>query len=96
MELFQAGDESQWIYIKKSISECDYYLVIVAERYGSEGPEGRSYTEMEYRFASDMGIPVAAFLLDERARDGWPQGKLEPAKKEKIDAFRALCRSESV
>jgi hypothetical protein len=25
MELFQAGDESQWEYIQQRILECDYY-----------------------------------------------------------------------
>lgn len=44
MELFQAGDDTQWKYIKRRIDECDYYLVILAERYGSE-VRGKSYTE---------------------------------------------------
>ena len=41
MVLFQAGDETQWGYIQKRIVECDYYIVLVAERYGSEGPGGQ-------------------------------------------------------
>jgi hypothetical protein len=94
MELFQAGDETQWGYIQKRIVECDYYIVLVAERYGSEGPGGQSYTEMEYLFACDHRIPVAAFLLDESSRKLWPSEKVEFEKKEKVDAFRNLCQSK--
>jgi Domain of unknown function (DUF4062) len=49
MELFPAADEDQWTLIKRVIDECDYYIVIVAGRYGSVGSSGMSYTEMEYR-----------------------------------------------
>jgi hypothetical protein len=94
MELFQAGDESQWAYIQQRISECDYYVVVVAERYGSEGPDGRSYTEMEYRFARDKGVPVAAFLLDEEARKSWPKQRVEFDKTDKLNSFRAHCSSK--
>lgn len=37
-------------------------MVIVAGRYGSIGPDGWSYTEMEYRYAQDSGKPVLGFL----------------------------------
>ncbi|HYW11038.1 MAG TPA: DUF4062 domain-containing protein, partial [Longimicrobium sp.] len=62
MELFPAGNDDQWSLIKKVIDDCDYYVVIVGGRYGSEGPEGLGYTEMEYRYAVDQGKPVMAFL----------------------------------
>jgi len=93
MELFQAGNESQWSYIRKRIRQCDYYLVIVAERYGSEGSEGKSYTQMEYEFAVAEGVPVAAFLLDEKVRKTWERGRVQFDKLEKVDAFRALCQT---
>jgi len=93
MELFQAGDETQWDYIKKRILECDYYIVIVGERYGSEGPEGKSYTQMEYEFAVANGVPVAAFPLHEDARKTWPQDKVEWEKRDQLNEFRALCES---
>lgn len=93
MELFQAGDETQWEYIKKRILECDYYIVIVGERYGEEGPEGKSYTQMEYEFAISNGVPVAAFPLHEDARKTWPQEKVEWDKRHNLNEFRALCES---
>lgn len=62
MELFPAANDDQWSLIKGVIDECDYYVVIIAGRYGSIGPKGISYTEMEYRYAIDTKKPVIAFL----------------------------------
>lgn len=62
MELFPAADEDQWSLIKGVIDDCDYYIIIIGGRYGSIGPEGISYTEMEYRYALEKGKPIIAFL----------------------------------
>jgi hypothetical protein len=62
MELFPAANEDQWTLIKSVIDDCDYYLVIIGGRYGSIGPEGLSYTEMEYRYALEHGKPIIAFI----------------------------------
>ena len=51
MELFPAADEEQFEYIKKLIDESDYYVVIIAGRYGSLADDGLSYTEKEYDYA---------------------------------------------
>lgn len=95
MELFQATDDTQWDYIKRRILECDYYVVIVGDRYGSE-QDGKSYTQLEYEFAVANGIPVAAFLISEKARDSLPKEKVEFAKSKKINAFRELCQKKLV
>lgn len=95
MELFQAANDSQWEYIKRRILDCDYYIVVVAERYGSMSG-AKSYTQLEYEYASANGIPVAAFLLDDNARTAWPQGKVEPDKRDKIERFRKLCQKRLV
>lgn len=90
MELFPAANEDQWSLIKRVIDDCDYYVLILAGRYGSCGPDGVSYTEMEYRYAVEQGKPVIAFL--HRAPDQIAQGKceLEQEGRQKLDAFRAL------
>jgi hypothetical protein len=60
MEMFSAGDEQQWELIKRQIEDCDYYVVIVAHRYGSM--DGSiSYTEKEYDFAVEKKIPILGF-----------------------------------
>jgi hypothetical protein len=51
MELFPAANDDQWTLIKRVIDDCDYYIVVVAGRYGSVSEDGLSYTEKEYRYA---------------------------------------------
>jgi len=88
MELFPAADEEQWAFIKKIIDDCDYYLLLIGGRYGSTTPEGISYTEKEYDYASSKGIRVVAFLHDNP--DDIPAGKTDkdPALLEKLARFK--------
>src|SRR5450755_2715393 len=65
MELFPAANEDQWTLIKKVIDDCDYYMVIVAGRYGSVGPDGLRYTELEYRYAAEKEKPILGFVHKE-------------------------------
>ena len=63
MEQFPASSLSQWEYIKKMIDMSDYYLLIVAGKYGSIDPEENiSYTEKEYRYAIHKKMSILAFL----------------------------------
>jgi len=63
MEMFTASNDEQFEYIKKIIQDCDYYVLIVGGRYGTINPTtGISYTEQEYNYAIDLGIPVLAFV----------------------------------
>ena len=69
MEMFSAADEEQWKIITRQIDECDYYAVIVAQRYGSV-VDGISYTEKEYDYAISKNIPVLGFIIEDDAL--WP------------------------
>jgi hypothetical protein len=62
MEYFPAASEDQWSYIRELIAECDYYIAIVAGRYGSTDEAGLSYTEKEYDYAVEQGIPTIGFI----------------------------------
>ena len=63
MEYFNASDQSQWDVIKSLIDDCDYYVLIIAGRYGSVEPKsGKSYTQLEYEYARSIGVPTIAFL----------------------------------
>jgi diaminopimelate decarboxylase len=74
MEMFSAGDEQQWDLIKRQIDDCDYYVVVLAHRYGSK--DGAvSYTEKEYDYAVSKKIPVLGFLISEDAP--WPKMKID-------------------
>lgn len=63
MEYFPAADVDQWTAIQRIIDSCDYYVLITAGRYGSVEPKSqRSYTELEYEYALEKGIPVLSFV----------------------------------
>lgn len=88
MELFPAANESQWNLIKKVIDDCDYYILILAGRYGSIGPDGISYTEMEYRYALDSGKPTIAFLHRDPGKVIADKSESTDEGKAKLKAFR--------
>ncbi|ALQ08419.1 MULTISPECIES: DUF4062 domain-containing protein [Pseudoalteromonas] len=70
MELFTAGDQSQWSIIKRWIDESDVYMLILGGRYGSVEPDsGLSYTELEYNYALDIGKPLFAVVINDNALD---------------------------
>jgi uncharacterized protein DUF4062 len=62
MELFPAADDETWNFIKSQIDDSDYYVVIVAGRYGSLAPDGLSFTEKEYDYALSKSKPVIGFI----------------------------------
>jgi hypothetical protein len=74
MEMFSAADEGQWQIIARQIEQTDYYVVIVAHRYGSM-EQDISYTEKEYDYAVERGVPVLGFVIDEAAR--WPSNLMD-------------------
>lgn len=61
MEMFPAADVSQLEHIKRIIDQCDYYVLIMAARYGSTDEAGISFTEREYDYAFEQGKVVLAF-----------------------------------
>lgn len=94
MELFPAANETQWNLIKKVIDDCDYYILIVGGRYGSIGPEGISYTEMEYRYALEQGKPTITFIHKEPGKIIADRTESSPEGKEKLLAFRSLVEKK--
>ncbi|MFX4261147.1 DUF4062 domain-containing protein [Pelotomaculum propionicicum] len=89
MEAFVATDDEQFEVIKRVIDLCDYYILIIGKRYGSVNPKtGFSYTEMEYEYAREKGIPVLVFAIDDSAV--LPEEKVDQdtGKIEKLGLFR--------
>lgn len=89
MELFPAANEDQWSLIKKVITDCDYYVVILGGRYGSIGSTGMSYTEMEYRFALEIGKPIIAFLHKDPTNIPQKKGEQTDDGRAKLASFRS-------
>lgn len=62
MELFPASNESQMDLIKGLIDNSDYYILVLAGRYGSIPEQGKlSFTEMEYDYAISSKKCVLTF-----------------------------------
>ncbi|MDM8569202.1 DUF4062 domain-containing protein [Thiotrichales bacterium HSG1] len=69
MELFAAGDKLQMKVIEDWIDDSDVYLLILGARYGSIEPEsGKSYTHLEYEYASKRKKALFACVIDEQER----------------------------
>lgn len=70
MELFTSGDESQMDVIKQWIEDSDVYLLILGGRYGSIEPNsGKSYTQLEYEYAIELGKPYFSCVVNEAAQE---------------------------
>lgn len=99
MELFTAGDKSQWEVIQRWISDSDIYMVILGGRYGSIEPSsGLSYTELEYDFAVSSGKPYFAVVIHEGALEKRIKTSgssvLEKDNPDKLCSFRAKVLSK--
>jgi len=96
MELFPAANEDQWTLIKKVIDDSDYYMVIIGGRYGSLGPDGISYTEMEYQYAINCGKPIIAFLHKSPGDLSANRTEREQESIAKLEEFRKLAEKKLV
>lgn len=87
MENFPADDDEQFEFIKSVIDECDYFVLIIAGRYGSITKNGKSFTEMEYRYAVQKGIPVLAFIHNNIGTVSFEKSEKDEKSRKKLDAF---------
>ncbi len=87
MEAFPAADEEQFEFIQTIIDKCDYYVLIIAGRYGSLAPDGRSYTEKEFHYAVDKDIPVLVLLHGDRGSLPVDRSESEKIQRDLLDSF---------
>lgn len=94
MELFPADDDEQFDFIKDIIDDCDYYILILAGRYGSKNKDGISYTELEFRYAMDRGIPIISFLHKDINLIASGKCEKSVSSKKKLQEFRTLAQKK--
>ncbi len=87
MEYFPSDDDEQFEFIKSVIDECDYYVLIIAGRYGSIGKGGKSYTEMEYRYALKKRIPIFTFIHNDIDSISLNKSEKNENNREKLNSF---------
>ncbi len=96
MELFPASNDDQWSLIKKVIDDCDYYILIIGGRYGSENDKGISFTQMEFEYALNKNKPIISFLHKKPGEIIVNKTDNNPEKKKKLDDFRDLAQKKLV
>lgn len=97
MEMFSAADEEQWKIIRETIDSTDYYVLILGQRYGSVIDSGEdagiSYTEKEFRYANDNGIPILVFIIDDSVPLLPKDIESDGEKREKLNAFKSVVKT---
>jgi Domain of unknown function (DUF4062)/Tetratricopeptide repeat len=96
MEYFTAREDKPADYCREQVGRADVYVGLIGFRYGSpvrDDPE-RSYTELEFDAATELGLPRLVFLLDEDAVLPLPRTFLtDPVFEERQQAFRARVKA---
>ncbi|MDA0364458.1 MAG: DUF4062 domain-containing protein [Chloroflexi bacterium] len=94
MEAFGARTEAPLQTCLAEVEQSDIYVGVVAFRLGSVNEEsGKSFTQLEYEHARELGKEVLIYLIDEdNARVRYADIESDPAVKDKLDAFKRTLR----
>lgn len=96
MEMFSAANDEQWAIISRQIEDSDYYVLVVAHRYGSMDSLGVSYTEKEFDYAVSLGVPVLAFIIEDNAPWSAAQSDSDPVIRAKLSDFKSKVKTRLV
>ena len=97
MEQFPASGMNQMDYIRMMLDDCDYYVLILAGRYGSLDTDGIGFTEKEYDYAISHNIPVMSFVIEDIGKLTNDKCERKAALRRKLEAFRKkVCASKLV
>jgi hypothetical protein len=90
MEHFAADDRAPLDVALPALAECDVYVLIIGDLYGST-PPGRviSYTDLEYRRAQELELPTIVVVLADDAQISRLHMERDAAKRMRLDRFRA-------
>ncbi len=96
MEMFSADDDEQWDIIQATIDVSDYYVVIIGHRYGSTTSDGIGFTEKEYDYAKQKGIPILAFIRDRNVPITNDERETSEEANKKLTAFIEKAQSNKM
>jgi hypothetical protein len=98
MEHCAADDRAPLDVALPALDDCDVYVLIVGDLYGS-APPGKviSYTELEYRRAQELGLPTIVVVLADDAQINRLHVERDAKKRMRLDRFRsAVLRRHTV
>ena len=96
MEQFSSDDDEQWVIIQEMIQQTDYYICIIGHRYGSLSKDGRSFTEKEWDYAKEFGVPIMTFVRNRNAKTAPDERETDPMLVKKLDEFVAKVTSDKM
>jgi len=99
MAYFTAREGKPAGYCREQVGQASVYVGIIGFRYGSpvRDEPHRSYTELEFVAAGELGLPRLVFVLDENAVLPLPQAFLsDPVHQERQRAFRARVKDAGI
>lgn len=97
MEQFPASGMSQMEYIRKMLDDCDYYILILAGKYGSLDSDGVSFTEKEYDYAVTKGLPVLGFVYKDLGELSLDNSEITEERRSLLKSFRdKVCANRLV
>lgn len=90
MEYFGSSSDTPLEVCKAKLRECKLMILLLGVSYGSIEPSsGKSYTELEYDYATQLGIPVLAYEADLSSSNvGIPLNAIDYDNKSRLDAFK--------
>src|SRR6266404_1281437 len=93
MEQFGARKEAPLATCLAEVEQSDVYLGVIAFRLGSiDSQTGRSFTQIEYERAHELGKEVLIYLVDEQNALFAVRYIDQYEKKKKLEAFKGLLR----
>jgi hypothetical protein len=98
MELFSASNNTPWEEIEKEIDDSDYYILIIAYKYGSIDKQSKlSFTQKEYEYAAKQGKQILAFVIDDK-KAKWEDSKRDKSAPvlKKLNAFKDIVKTEKL
>jgi|SRR6185369_6135857 len=89
MEQFPAQEDPPLEVALQALDECDVYVGIVGELYGSSPPNRQlSYTELEYNHATAQDMYRIILVLNDDASVNRAQVERDPGKLRRLTRFR--------
>ena len=91
MEYFGSSSDTPLDVCKNKLRECKLMILLMGVSYGSIEPStGKSYTELEYNYATELGIPVLAYAADLSSTTiAIPLDTIDYENKMLLDAFKS-------
>ena len=96
MERFGARPEGPLQTCLAEVEQSDVYVGIIGFRAGSiDSTSGKSYTQLEYEHAMQLGIDVWIYLADEQqAKVRYVDVDTDSTLREKLKAFKGILREQ--